>query len=200
MRDEALKIALDALKLAASELYRASSYIELARALDKKAENARELGLDYEPVGLIDRLTNPEQHYEFTDPKKANAVLMSLCQEAADALAAPVQPMAHIVGEIDHTGKVWKPVQPAPVQERTDYEVHLNHCNIGECEGVCKYLDDDCPALEHADMKAKWDRPTPPAAQPAVPDALTSADIQEHIEYVAGWNDCRAEMLKGMKP
>jgi hypothetical protein len=39
-----------------------------------------------------------------------------------------------------------------------------------------------------------------PAAQPAVPDAMTSADIQEHIEYVAGWNDCRAEMLKGMKP
>ena len=37
-------------------------------------------------------------------------------------------------------------------------------------------------------------------AQPAVPDAMTSADIQEHIEYVAGWNDCRAEMLKGMKP
>jgi hypothetical protein len=67
-------------------------------------------------TGLIARLKNPEQHYEFTDPKKANAVLMSLCQEAADALAAPVQPMAHIVGEIDHTGKVWKPVQPAPVQ------------------------------------------------------------------------------------
>jgi hypothetical protein len=37
---------------------------------------------------------------------------------------------------------------------------------------------------------------TIPPAQPAVPDALTSADIQEHIEYVAGWNDCRAEMLK----
>jgi hypothetical protein len=85
-----------------------------------------------------------------------------------------------------------------PVQERTDYEVHLNHCNIGECEGVCKYLDDDCPALEHADMKAKWGRPTPPA-QPAVPDAMTSADIQEHIEYVAGWNDCRQAMLEMMK-
>jgi hypothetical protein len=55
-------------------------------------------------------------------------------------------------------------VSLASVQERTDYEVHLNHCNIGECEGVCKYLDDDCPALKHADMKAKWDRPTPPAA------------------------------------
>jgi hypothetical protein len=138
-----------------------------------------------------------------------------------------VQPMAHIVGEIDHTGKVWKPVQPAPVQERTDYAVHLNHCNIGECEGVCKYLDDDCPALKHADMKAKWDRPTPPAAQPApvqpvpwsqalesvwaepddtppaaqpvVPDAIHHTDMSESLEYIQGWNDCRAEMLKGMK-
>jgi sugar phosphate isomerase/epimerase len=30
------------------------------QALDKKAENARELGLDYEPVGLIDRLKRNE--------------------------------------------------------------------------------------------------------------------------------------------
>jgi hypothetical protein len=37
---------------------------------------------------------------------------------------------------------------------------------------------------------------TTPPAQPSVPDAMTSADIQEHIEYVAGWNDCRAEMLR----
>jgi hypothetical protein len=37
------------------------------------------------------------------------------------------------------------------------------------------------------------------AAQPAVPDALTSADIQEHIEYVAGWNDCRQAMMEMMK-
>jgi hypothetical protein len=27
------------------------------------------------------------------------------------ARSAPVQPMAHIVGEIDHAGKVWKPAQ-----------------------------------------------------------------------------------------
>ena len=42
-------------------------------------------------MSLIERLKNPEDHYEFADPKKANAVLMSLCQEAADALSAPVQ-------------------------------------------------------------------------------------------------------------
>lgn len=37
------------------------------------------------------------------------------------------------------------------------------------------------------------------AAQPAVPDAMTSANIQEHIEYVAGWNDCRQAMMEMMK-
>jgi hypothetical protein len=33
----------------------------------------------------------------------------------------------------------------------------------------------------------------------ALPDAMTSADIQEHIEYVAGWNDYRKAMLEMMK-
>ena len=89
---------------------------------------------------LIERLKNPEDHYEVTDPKKANAVLMSLCQEAADALAAPVQePVAdawmHKDGRLTDakakTARVenfhdWRPLafidsptppaQPAPVQ------------------------------------------------------------------------------------
>jgi hypothetical protein len=39
---------------------------------------------------------------------------------------------------------------------------------------------------------------TPPAARPVLPDALNPKD--ENPAYAAGWNDCRAEMLKGMKP
>jgi hypothetical protein len=169
--------------------------IKQARALDKKAENARELGLDYEPAGLIARLKHPEDHYGLTDPKKANAVLMSLCQEAADALAAQQEhepenephvslasvqePVATVIKKgadrqwmserlaslPDGIYSLYTTPPAAAVQERTDYAVHLNHCNIGECQGVCKYGDDDCPALKHADMKAKWDRTTPPAAQ-----------------------------------
>jgi hypothetical protein len=37
------------------------------------------------------------------------------------------------------------------------------------------------------------------AAQPAVPDAI-GPNEDELPAYAAGWNDCRAEMLKGMKP
>jgi hypothetical protein len=40
---------------------------------------------------------------------------------------------------------------------------------------------------------------THPAAQPAVPDAIHHTDTSETLEYIEGWNDCRTEMLKGMK-
>jgi hypothetical protein len=39
-------------------------------------------------------------------------------------------------------------------------------------------------------------RVTPPAAQPAVPDAIHHTDLSEHPQYIEGWNDCRAEMLR----
>jgi hypothetical protein len=48
--------------------------------------------------------------------------------------------------------------------------------------------------------KEAWRVATPPAAQPAVPDAIHHPDLSEHPQYIEGWNDCRAEMLKGMKP
>jgi hypothetical protein len=35
--------------------------------------------------------------------------------------------------------------------------------------------------------------------KPAVPDAFGTRE-GEHPQYIQGWNDCRAEMLKGMKP
>ena len=50
-KDEALDLALEALEESHPEAYRhVITAIKQARALDKKAENARELGLDYEPV------------------------------------------------------------------------------------------------------------------------------------------------------
>jgi hypothetical protein len=323
-KDEVLKLALEALEKlwllgdqAGAIANPAITAIKQARALDKMADNARELGLDYEPVGLIDRLINPEQHYEFTDPKKANAVLMSLCQEAADALAAQHEPenepyvslasvqepvpvfelqksgweiicdldwiqtlpfgtklyttppvqepeidgatmagmdasIGHLSALVDelrillgcamdnfkmlhnaakpddgpdmdaiipaivfakfvdqdaalryaikhsaHDGMITAPpaAQPAPVQEPFGY------LEIEDIESHSEYPH-NCRSINlwHEGGEEMVAIYTTPPAQPAVPDALTSADIQEHIEYVAGWNDCRAEMLKGMKP
>jgi hypothetical protein len=42
------------------------------------------------------------------------------------------------------------------------------------------------------------DEMTRAMAQPAVPDAFGTRE-GEHPQYVQGFNDCRAEMLKGMK-
>ena len=71
-------------------------------------DEALKLGLEalQEPLG-------------FTGSREIDAKLREAITAIKQALAAPVQPMAHIVGEIDHTGKVWKPVQPAPVQPLT---------------------------------------------------------------------------------
>jgi hypothetical protein len=87
-KDEVLKLALEALE------GNTTNPVIDCRSCCKKQQKTQPTPVQpvQEHVGLIARLTNPEQHYEFTDPKKANAVLMSLCQEAADALAAPVPP------------------------------------------------------------------------------------------------------------
>ena len=75
--------------------------------------------------------------------------------------------------------------QPAPVQPVAEYRGVTN-----DGRHIIKAMQP---------IKAGTLFYTTPPAQPAVPDAMTSADIQESIEYVAGWNDCRQAMLEMMK-
>jgi len=75
--------------------------------------------------------------------------------------------------------------QPAPVKvwEAEGYDALMQEMQMVKARNI----------RQHAEIKRLK------AAQPAVPDAMTSADIQEHIEYVAGWNDCRAAMMEMMR-
>jgi soluble cytochrome b562 len=150
IKDDALDLALEALEKSIAITManinlrnKAITAIKQARALDKMAENARELGLDYEPAKYSDIVSDggmdPRNQFDAPPP----------------AQPAPVQP-AHI-----------SPKQLLALAQEA---------NLG--------LDKVIEMLRIA-------------VQPAVPDAIT--DDSESPEYRTGWNDCRAEMLKGMK-
>jgi hypothetical protein len=101
-------------------------------------------------------------------------------------------------------GREPAPVQPVAWTERElelidgMIEVQLDHAK--RCDSIANRT--------MADKQKGWDlervallqkiKATPPAAQPAVPDAIHHTDLSETLEYIQGWNDCRAEMLKGM--
>ena len=97
------------------------------------------------------------------------------------------------------------PAQPAPAQEPVAW---MKEGWGPDCGPYIEFYRDD--EMGWRDRK-EWTPlyTTPPAQEfmcstglchyKALPDAMTSADIQEHIEYVAGWNDYRKAMMEMMK-
>jgi hypothetical protein len=95
--------------------------------------------------------------------------------------------------------------QPAPVQEPVAHSYASTQATTCACCGEHKhtplridkmggYVCLTCIDKKLGSLLGEFGYP--PA--PAVPDAI--ADDSESPEYRTGWNDCRAEMLKGMKP
>ena len=133
----------------------------------------------------------------------------AILKEHSAAQPAPVQHFNHtsaansaLRDAQNRSYQIAKLSQPAPVQEpvaRVSLQ-WLAEMILSDCGHSSNYT----PLLDRVKARIEqWERansaPTPPAAQPAVPDAFGTRE-GEHPQYIEGWNDCRAEMLKGMKP
>ena len=136
-----------------------------------------------------------------TDELKAFEALVR-ADERKQALAAPVQePVGYEYHEYRPYG--------APGEIRINAILKSRYTMPdGSTAGDYQWLIDQHRASKNT-IKLIPLYTTPPAQEftcstglchyKAVPDALTSADIQEHIEYVAGWNECRQAMMEMMK-
>jgi hypothetical protein len=176
-KDKALDLALAALECKdgwgssiRSQKERAITAIKQARALDKKAENARELGLDYEPVqdvSLIDEGKTAAQPApsQYGSPELQAMIVARAIEKDRAAQPAPVQEPVAVVGEDKHGPFV-------------------------------DWLGDRSSFYERNPVGTKFY--TTPPAQPAVPDAI-GPNEDELPAYAAGWNDCRQAMLEMMK-
>ena len=143
--------------------------IKANEALKKMAENARELGLDYEP-DWKDRLI--AQHEE---------TLLWQAKRIAELLDAP-QPPAPLA----------KPHEQEPVAwmvefENGEQELHFEEQSVGETQTPL-YL----PAQPIIKSYLEKDNS---AQSLVVPDFLTAHD-PETSEYRNGWNDCRQLMME----
>jgi hypothetical protein len=137
---------------------------------------------------------------------KANDAITVIKQ----ARAAPVrETMAAIdtlkfLGYTYHGGERWKPPlgkRPdwldTPAAQHPDYtkEDVDRAFSAGLVEGEKLAIESQPPVQE----PIQWSDYEPDGRRlPGVPDAFGTRE-GEHPQYIQGWNDCRAEMLKGMK-
>ena len=148
--------------------------IKQARALDKKAENARELGLDYEPVkkqrwAVFCRVCKKEWSVSYQHPGK------SICADCDDA------PLAQLADHSEQDLDMVK-AQPAPVQEPVawcvycDGQFNLNIFRVKDVADVKKVRLD----LEYPNHKRKVVPlyTTPPQRKPLTDEQIADIVIE----------------------
>jgi hypothetical protein len=98
------------------------------------------------------------------------AMLLAMTKVAAQALAAPVQEPEIVQRVKRYAGQTMRTARNPNITAR-------------ECIELANWLAAN----------------TPPAAQPAIPDAIHHTDMSKTLEYIQGWNACRQATLEMMK-
>jgi hypothetical protein len=121
---------------------------------------------------------------------------LKLALEALQALAAPVQEPVWI--QPDHLQKA----KTAPFLCRVEPHKRDDFVPLYTTPPAAQPAQPAPPECQTEAEKTAfafgWWQALESVRQPAVPDAFGTRE-GEHPQYVQGWNDCRAEMLKGMK-
>jgi hypothetical protein len=186
-KDEALKLALEALEnsvdLVREDAYNAEKLYGNYPTRQGKVCGLKALADDHEKAitAIKQALAAPVQ-----EPVAIPEYIRDAAKHLHENRFEPSFMVRAIVGWINGSPPA---AQPAPVQEPVAY---LCENAVGH-----KYFRWKKPSSTFKPIALYT---TPPVAQPAVPDAIHHTDLSEHPQYIEGWNDCRAEMLKGMKP
>jgi hypothetical protein len=209
-KDKALALALEALEMCEvpwtgtldHNLTEAITAIKQAIALDKKAENARELGLDYAPWESSDTAHRPgglpqdftkhevesfDDWSEWVNPDSEQYFMKccdcGLVHEMQFKVAKYAEGDAcEFVEDVDlqtvfRARRTTPPAQPAPVQPI-----------------IGSYLEKDNSQFKFSDYESDGVHHN----KPAVPDAFGTRE-GEHPQYIQGWNDCRQAMMEMKK-
>jgi hypothetical protein len=154
---------------------------------------------------IEDLISAMEYHVEQTRPIHSTTVALQAAREALKTMPTSLVCDCN-QGQVCHVcDPITPPTQPA-VQEPVAHSYASTQATMCACCGEHKhtplridkmggYVCLTCIDKKLGSLLGEFGYP---AAQPAVPDAIT--DDSESLEYRTGWNDCRAEMLKGMKP
>jgi hypothetical protein len=170
-----------------------------------------------EPVAWIWKYANGEEEVVFVPPRHVDASHVDAPSTITPLYTTP--PAApDLQAELDATNGQVEILSDALAESRREVaakdealkliERLVNEADLCRNEGandIAALLDEAAKALAAPvqscycpNCEAMGKELAALKAQPTVPDALFR-HAPEHPQYIEGWNDCRAEMLKGIK-